>query len=364
MKTDFLKEITTMKKIAAGRCPYVVNMVGCSTTQEPLALVLELVSNGDLLSFLRSSRAPVSIPRMRMCMSTHWYTLLYTQWYTLLYTQWYTCCTHNGIPCCTHTGTPSCTHTGIPSCTYTGIPSCTHNGIHCCTHNGIPCCTHNGIPCCTHTGIPAVHTLVYPAVHTLVYLLYTQWYTLLYTHWYTCCTHNGILCCTHTGISFCTHTGIPYCTHTGILCCTHTGIPCCTHTGIPCCTHTGIHCTYTGVSINHPISNLNLNLKLILSILSHLSLCSLMDIPLRLGKSPILTLAEMLTRSLPNQLILVITTLDRRIPHQRVPSPKLATSTPTPPTLVILATTTSPPNRGRMTPIRGLRAWIVGVTSP
>ena len=48
-----------MKKIAFGGCPYVVNMVGCCTTQEPLALVLEYLSQGDLLDYLRKHRKQV-----------------------------------------------------------------------------------------------------------------------------------------------------------------------------------------------------------------------------------------------------------------------------------------------------------------
>jgi hypothetical protein len=56
LKVDFLKEISTMKKISLGRCPHVVNMVGCCTLQEPLALVLEYASYGDLLEYLRTMR--------------------------------------------------------------------------------------------------------------------------------------------------------------------------------------------------------------------------------------------------------------------------------------------------------------------
>ena len=60
LKSDFLKEIATMKKITMGNCPYVVNMVGCCTLQEPLALVLEYIPNGDLLTYLRTIRKLVS----------------------------------------------------------------------------------------------------------------------------------------------------------------------------------------------------------------------------------------------------------------------------------------------------------------
>ena len=60
LKSDFLKEIATMKKITMGNCPYVVNMVGCCTLQEPLALVLEYVPHGDLLTYMRTMRKLVS----------------------------------------------------------------------------------------------------------------------------------------------------------------------------------------------------------------------------------------------------------------------------------------------------------------
>lgn len=60
LKMDFLKEISTMKKISMGRCPHVVNMIGCCTLQEPLALVLEYAAYGDLLEYLRTIRQRVS----------------------------------------------------------------------------------------------------------------------------------------------------------------------------------------------------------------------------------------------------------------------------------------------------------------
>ena len=59
MKHDFLQEISMMKKVASGKNPYVVNMVGCCTQQEPLALVLEYVPNGNLLDYLREMRTAV-----------------------------------------------------------------------------------------------------------------------------------------------------------------------------------------------------------------------------------------------------------------------------------------------------------------
>ena len=61
MKHDFLQEIAMMKKVASGKNRYVVNMVGCCIRQEPLALVLEYVPNGNLLEYLRASRTYVSV---------------------------------------------------------------------------------------------------------------------------------------------------------------------------------------------------------------------------------------------------------------------------------------------------------------
>lgn len=55
-KTDFLHEIDTMKKIAEGNNPHVVNLIGCVTIQEPLCLITEFVKHGDLLSYLQTIR--------------------------------------------------------------------------------------------------------------------------------------------------------------------------------------------------------------------------------------------------------------------------------------------------------------------
>ena len=60
LKCEFFKEIDMMKKISSGNCAYIVNMVGCSTHEEPIALVLEYASNGDLLKYLRAMRKLVS----------------------------------------------------------------------------------------------------------------------------------------------------------------------------------------------------------------------------------------------------------------------------------------------------------------
>ena len=50
-----------MKQITMGTCPYVVNMVGCCTLQEPLALVLEYIPKSDLRSYLWTIREQVTI---------------------------------------------------------------------------------------------------------------------------------------------------------------------------------------------------------------------------------------------------------------------------------------------------------------
>ena len=61
LKSEFLREIALMKKVSGGVCSYVVNMVGCCTHQEPIALVLEYAANGDLLQYLRSMRKLVCV---------------------------------------------------------------------------------------------------------------------------------------------------------------------------------------------------------------------------------------------------------------------------------------------------------------
>ena len=61
-KANFLKEIEMMKNVSGGENSlrqFVVNMVGCVTTQEPMLLILEFVSHGDLQSYLRSIRKKV-----------------------------------------------------------------------------------------------------------------------------------------------------------------------------------------------------------------------------------------------------------------------------------------------------------------
>ena len=59
-RSDFFTEIDTMKMVAEGNNPHVVNMVGCVTLQEPICLVTEFVKYGDLLSYLTTIRRLVS----------------------------------------------------------------------------------------------------------------------------------------------------------------------------------------------------------------------------------------------------------------------------------------------------------------
>ena len=40
---------------------FVVNMMGCVTMEEPMMLVLEFITHGDLLSYLRAIRKRVGI---------------------------------------------------------------------------------------------------------------------------------------------------------------------------------------------------------------------------------------------------------------------------------------------------------------
>ena len=48
-----------MKKVSSGECCHVVQMVGCVSTALPLALALEFVPFGDLLSYLKYWRQKV-----------------------------------------------------------------------------------------------------------------------------------------------------------------------------------------------------------------------------------------------------------------------------------------------------------------
>ncbi|XP_062508882.1 uncharacterized protein LOC134185101 isoform X2 [Corticium candelabrum] len=51
---DLLEEIKMMKRV--GSHPYIVNMLGCVTQSVPLMLLVEFVSGGDLLTYLRQLR--------------------------------------------------------------------------------------------------------------------------------------------------------------------------------------------------------------------------------------------------------------------------------------------------------------------
>ena len=63
---NFLEEIAVMKKVSSGDCCHVVQMVGCVSTALPLALALEFVPFGDLLSYLKFWRQKVSNPHFYM----------------------------------------------------------------------------------------------------------------------------------------------------------------------------------------------------------------------------------------------------------------------------------------------------------
>ena len=55
-----------MKKVAEGCNPFVVNMIGCCTIEEPLALIMEFVSGGNLLEFLKLHRRKVKAQNVYM----------------------------------------------------------------------------------------------------------------------------------------------------------------------------------------------------------------------------------------------------------------------------------------------------------
>ena len=58
---NFLEEIAMMKKVSTGECCHVVQMVGCVSTALPLALALEFVPFGDLLSYLKYWKQKVNL---------------------------------------------------------------------------------------------------------------------------------------------------------------------------------------------------------------------------------------------------------------------------------------------------------------
>ena len=59
---DFLEEIHLMKSISFHK--NVINIIGASTMMKPLLLVLEYMSHGDLLHYLRKKRIDVSFHRI------------------------------------------------------------------------------------------------------------------------------------------------------------------------------------------------------------------------------------------------------------------------------------------------------------
>ena len=61
---NFLEETGMMKKVSSGECCHVVQMVGCVSTALPLALALEFVPFGDLLSYLKYWRKKVRKPSL------------------------------------------------------------------------------------------------------------------------------------------------------------------------------------------------------------------------------------------------------------------------------------------------------------
>ena len=74
-KKNFLKEIEMMKNVSGGENSlrqFVVNMMGCVTVSEPMLLVLEFASHGDLQSYLRSIRKKVSILYRKSCNAYFW----------------------------------------------------------------------------------------------------------------------------------------------------------------------------------------------------------------------------------------------------------------------------------------------------
>lgn len=59
-KSSFLKEIEMMKKVSGSDndlSKFVVNMIGCVTTKEPMLLILEFMRYGNLLDYMRAIRA-------------------------------------------------------------------------------------------------------------------------------------------------------------------------------------------------------------------------------------------------------------------------------------------------------------------
>jgi len=51
----FLDEMAIMKSLSGH--PNIIPLIGCVTTTQPLSIIMEYASNGDLLSYLHSMRA-------------------------------------------------------------------------------------------------------------------------------------------------------------------------------------------------------------------------------------------------------------------------------------------------------------------
>ncbi|XP_065660522.1 uncharacterized protein LOC100201799 isoform X4 [Hydra vulgaris] len=73
---DFYEEINLMKEI--GYHKNIINMIGCSTIKKPLCLIVELMENGDLLSFLRKRRTKLCASKVEGETAG---SLIYTQSY-------------------------------------------------------------------------------------------------------------------------------------------------------------------------------------------------------------------------------------------------------------------------------------------
>ena len=67
---NFLEETAMMKKVSSGECCHVVQMVGCVSTALPLALALEFVPYGNLLSYLKYWRKKVHTIRHKRVVIT------------------------------------------------------------------------------------------------------------------------------------------------------------------------------------------------------------------------------------------------------------------------------------------------------
>ena len=61
-KEAFLGHIEQAKQVAGEiHSPHLIKMIGCVTAYEPLCLVMELPVNGDLLTYLVTSRRMVRV---------------------------------------------------------------------------------------------------------------------------------------------------------------------------------------------------------------------------------------------------------------------------------------------------------------